>query len=183
MSWGHCGRGVILTRLPFCCVLCPCDTLDWHCLAPSLGGMVWWHSIHFSVPNSKQFATRSLHSLITGYNQRNNGQRLLTTCTMTPSRSMLQHSFLLPPRLFNLCSKEIVDLQLVTDYVHVWFLFTSSTPPNNYLLHLHIPLEQKSISNVTRPFLSAKGRQHQTSNTYRKCVGIEVQLLKVYIKH
>ena len=38
-------------------------------------------------------------------------------------------------------------------------LFTASTPPFYYLLH--IPLERKSMSSVTRLF-SAKERQHQT---------------------
>ena len=44
----------------------------WNCPAPSQRGRVWWHSIHFSVPNSKNCAIRSLCFLITGYNQRNN---------------------------------------------------------------------------------------------------------------
>ena len=41
-----------------------------------------------------------------------------------------------------------------------WYL-TMSTLPNNYLLH--IPLEQKSVLSVTRPFLSEKGWQCQTT--------------------
>ena len=48
----------------------------------------------------------------------------------------------------------------LTTYMYTCSLFTASTPPNNYLLH--IPLERKSVSSVTRPFLSVKGRQCQT---------------------
>ena len=96
------------------------------------------------------------------YNQRNNGQHLLATCTMTPSWSKLQHGFLSPAfchrtRLFN--PKEALGRTLLT---HNWYLttytcglFTASTLPNNY--QLDIPLERKSISSVTRPFLSTKG--------------------------
>ena len=45
--------------------------------------------------------------------------------------------------------------RLVADYIHVQFVH-SVNPANNYLLHT--PLEWKSVSSVTKPFLSAKGR-------------------------
>ena len=119
-------------------------------------------TLKFLFQNSKNFATGSLHSLITGYNQINNGQHLLATCTMTPSWSKLQHGFLplhLAIRPWRSYRKDIVNSQQIPA-TYTCGLFTATTPPNNYLLH--IPLELKSVSSVTRPFLSAKGRQRQT---------------------
>ena len=119
--------------------------------------------ICFSVPNSKKFVIRSLRSLITGYKQRNNSQHLQATSTMTPSWSKLQYGFCHHTQLFN--PKKVAGK---TPSTHSWYLakyicclFTASTLPNNYLLH--IPLERKSVLSVTRPFLSAKEQQHQTS--------------------
>ena len=70
-----------------------CMWVVWCCPAPLQTGRVWWHSFHFL------FQVASLPpevcSLITGYSQKNNRQRLLGTCTMTLSCLKVQHGFLL----------------------------------------------------------------------------------------
>ena len=132
----------------------------WHCPTLSQRGRVWWQSIHFSVPNTcrkslltfftNRFITREITVSVSSH--MHNDTELVKASTQLSSTT-LGYSTLkkVAGRTLSTC-----NWYLTTDTCS---LFTALTLPNNYLLY--IPLERKSESSVTRPFLSAKGRQRQ----------------------
>ena len=111
--------------------------------------------------NSKNFATGSLCSLITGYNQRTNNPSIINhKLDGHQAGQSFSMAFWNCTWLFDF--KEFAGRKLLT---HNWYptmykcgLFTASTLLNNYCTFLR-------NRNVTRPFLSAKGRQCHTNTS------------------